>query len=279
MKTIFLCLSKSFDVNYVINPWMEGNFHKVSHTIAVRQWTELRNALVAAGANVVVLPQPPEDCPDAVFTANAGLVYRGAFIPSRFRHNERTAEEPFFINWFMDRGYKISPPCVNASREHLSFEGAGDALFSSDRKNLWMGFGFRTSLSFKPFLEDDLERAGCDSTVRPLQLIDPRFYHLDTCFCPLDTGELLWYPDAFDMHSRYVIELWYKDKAIAVHEADAIKFACNSISVGEKLITPIITPYLAHVLKTRGYDVYQVDMSQYLRSGGAAKCLTLEDVE
>jgi N-dimethylarginine dimethylaminohydrolase len=278
MKTIVMCPPDAFDVNYVINPWMEGNTHKVDHDKAVIQWMVLREALRAAGAKVWLTPIPPKDCPDAVFTANAGLAFKGTFVPSYFRYKERFAEEPFFINEAIGSWHlRLDGMDIPGTREQQSFEGAGDALYDRKRDILWMGFGFRTQLGFKPVLEAALENYLC--TVRPLQLVDPRWYHLDTCFCPLDNGQLLWYPEAFAPYSQYTIKTWYPD-AIAVSEEDALRFACNAVSVDDHLVLPRCSDELKQrVEREAGVTVMEVNMSQYLRSGGAAKCLTLELIE
>ena len=277
MKTILMTTPTNFGIQYEINPWMHGNIGLSNKNEVVKQWSNLRNALIGAGADVVVLPASPEYCPDAVFTANAGLIYKNLFISSRFRNEERAAEEPFFIKWFLQHGYTIPDYEIRATREQLSFEGAGDALFNKDRKILWMGVGFRSSLGFKALLDDELHNT--DIIVRPLELVNSKFYHLDTCFCPLDTGELIWYPPAFSDYSRMVIESWYEGRDIKVTDEDAALFACNSVSVGSTIISPIITPFLNQTLISRGYTVVQCDMSQFLKSGGACKCLTIEVVE
>ena len=278
MKTIVMCPPDWFDVSYVINPWMEGNSHKIDSDKASIQWYALREAIILAGAKVWITDTPPMDCPDAVFTANAGLAFKGTFVPSYFRYRERYAEEPFFINQAIsDWHLQLRGMDIPGTREQQSFEGAGDALYDRQQDILWMGFGFRTQLGFKPVLEAALERFSC--TIRPLQLVDPRWYHLDTCFCPLDNGQLLWYPAAFAPYSQYTIRTWYPD-AIAVSEADALKFACNAVSIGNHLILPHCSDELKNrVEREAGVTVTQVDMSQYLRSGGAAKCLTLELIE
>lgn len=277
-----MCPPDKFAVEYEINPWMKGNVETVNSFKAHQQWNECRNALVTSGADVIVMPSPPVGCPDAVFAANAGLIYKDMFIPSQFKHVERQDEEPFFIKYFEDKGFGVAPfsnyemhPIEPLPR--ISFEGAGDALFSSDRKRLFMGYGFRThgdaKFGLDWFFEDE------DVYVIPLRLVDPRWYHLDTAFCPLDTGEVLWYPGAFDDYSQSIVEAWYKDKMIAVSEEDALRFACNAVSIGNTIVMPHQSDELYFKLTDRGYRVVSVDMSQFLRSGGACKCLTLEVVE
>jgi N-dimethylarginine dimethylaminohydrolase len=275
MKTIFMCPPTRFDVNYVINPWMEGNYHKVDHRQAAEQWERLRYTLLKVGVKLLKLAEPPADCPDAVFTANAGLIFKGKFIPSYFKFLERANEEGYFIQEMAARNYQLAGMNISGSRAQQSFEGAGDALYDRQKDILWLGFGFRTELGFKPVLEEALEEF--DTVVRPLELVDPRFYHLDTCFCPLDDGNALWYPPAFSEHSQYTIRTWYPD-AIEASEEDAVRFACNAVSDELDIVLPLISTQLEERLTQAGYSVHQVDMSQYLRSGGACKCLTIEAI-
>lgn len=277
MKQILMTSPANFNVQYEINPWMNGNLGAVDVTKAAQQWSDLRSALIASGADVIVLPKSPEYCPDAVFTANAGITYYGKFLPARFKYDERAAEEPFFINWFQQHGFEVETRVPNQDRNRFSFEGAGDALFDAEREILWYGIGFRSSFEFKPFLDEYFDATNV--IVRPLELVNPNFYHLDTCFCPLDTGELLWYPGAFSEYSQMVIESWYDGKQIKVHEEDAHLFACNSVSVGKCVVMPKVTPFLRSKLESRGYDVFECDMSEFMKSGGASKCLTLEIVK
>lgn len=274
MKQILMTSPVSFTVNYNINPWMEGQAGQVDRMLAMQQWTNLRNRL-SDFADVIVLPKPPDNCPDAVFVANAGILHNGMFIPSRFKHPERSTEEPYFINWFGSHGFTVINAFDADSNTLPSFEGAGDALFSSNRNILWLGFGFRTSLAIKPILDSYFDDTNV--VVRPLRLVDPRWYHLDTCFCPLDTGQLLWYPPAFDEHAQYVIESWFApEQRIAVDEEDALNFACNAVSIGRDLVLPLISHNLIEQLTYAGLHVHTVPMSEFKKSGGACKCLTLE---
>ena len=81
-----MCPPTLYDVNYVINPWMEGNVHCSSRQNAERQWEHLRTALV--GLATVELVEPQAGSPDMVFTANAGLVRKGVVT----RSEEHTSE-------------------------------------------------------------------------------------------------------------------------------------------------------------------------------------------
>ena len=259
-----MCPPTFFGVEYIINPWMEGQVHATNLSLAHQQWIALHDLLAAQGA--VFSMTAVKGLPDLVFTANAGLVYGRCAIVSSFRCAERQPESSHFAASFEAHGFEV---------HHLSggvnFEGAGDALFSRSEPLLWMGHGMRSS------------REACepvqklvDVEVQPLRLRNPSFYHLDTCFCPLERGYLLYYPDAFDEAGLGTIEKRVPaEKRIAVDHDDAAKFACNAVNVGRTVIANSFSNDLALRLYDAGFTTITTPLSEFMRSGGAAKCLSL----
>lgn len=265
---ILMCPPDHYDVDYVINPWMEGNIHKSSRDRAVEQWQKLHQVLKDVA--VVDLVAPAKGWPDMVFTANAGLVLGTNVVLSRFFHKERQGEEPYFKTWFEENGFT-----VYELPKDLPFEGAGDALFDREGRWLWAGYGFRSELDSHPYIAKWL-----DTEVVSLRLIDERFYHLDTCFCPLTGGYLLYYPSAFDSYSNRVIEMRIpEEKRITVEEIDAVCFACNAVNVGSTIVMNQISDGLRNKLIKAGFNVTETPLSEFLKAGGAAKCLTLRVTE
>ena len=263
--TFLMCPPTLYDVDYVINPWMAGNVHASSRTRAAEQWQRLYEAVSKIARVELVEPEPGS--PDMVFTANAGLERNGIVAISSFFHPERQGEEPYFRRWFRQAGYTL----VDIPRA-TPFEGEGDALFSTDGSCLWAGYGLRTALSSHRALRDTW-----GIPVVPLQLIDPRFYHLDTCFAPLEGGYVMYFPDAFDHVSLHRIDAFYPpEKRIVVREADAVCFACNAINVGRTIILNKISSKLSGELEHLGFKVIQVELTEFLKAGGAAKCLVMK---
>jgi N-dimethylarginine dimethylaminohydrolase len=267
MKTahVFLmCPPEYFDVAYIINPWMQGNVRKIDNALAKKQWRALYD-LLTDHANVrLVQPQPSS--PDMVFTANAGLVKGRHFLASRFRYPERQQEEPYFADWFLDRGYDVS-----LMPREIPFEGAGDALADRGAERLWFAHGHRSVLAAREVIA-----ARVGGEIVPLKLVDRRFYHLDTCFCPLDGGYVLYFPQAFDPASRATIEERVPGALrIAVSEEDALSFACNAVAVGRTVVLNRATTALVDALARRGFAVVQTPLSEFMKAGGSAKCLTL----
>ncbi|MGC1306188.1 MAG: TIGR00300 family protein [Phormidesmis sp.] len=265
---ILMCPPHHYDVDYVINPWMEGNIHRSSRERAEEQWNRLYGVL--KNHTIVELVDPQQGWPDMVFAANAGLVLGDRVVLSRFLHPERQGEEPYFEKWFEENGFK-----VYKLPESLPFEGAGDALFDRESGCLWAGYGFRSELDSHPYLADWL-----DVEVLSLRLVDSRFYHLDTCFCPLTGGYLMYYPPAFDAYSNRLIEMRVPaDKRIVVNEVDAINFACNTVNVGQVVVMNQASDQLKKALGDRGFTVEETPLTEFLKAGGAAKCLTLKVTE
>jgi ornithine--oxo-acid transaminase len=262
---LLMCPPTLYEVNYVINPWMDGNLGNSSRLRAMQQWEQLHAVL--AGLATVHLIEPVADSPDMVFTANAGLARDGVVAISSFFHLERQDEELHFRRWFAEAGYEV----VDTPRG-TPFEGEGDALFSVDGTRLWVGYGTRTLETSHAALRElwNVEVVG-------LHLIDPRFYHLDTCFAPLEDGSVMYFPAAFDEASLAKIEAFYAvEKRVVVSEADAVCFACNAVNLGNVIVLNRISAELERELRGREFEAVQVELDEFLKAGGAAKCLVMK---
>lgn len=265
-----MCPPRFYGVTYVINPWMRENRGAVDCGGAWAQWRALFRLLWRELGVSMECVRPEPGLPDMVFTANAGLIAPGGVVvPSRFRHAERRGEEPHFARWFRENGWTLRP-----LPEEIAFEGAGDALFDGGEPNrLWAAHGFRTDARAHARLAEML---GVE--VVSLHLTDGRFYHLDTCFCPLPGGHLLWYPPAFDAESRAAVEERVcASRRLAVGDADALAFACNAVAVGNSVVlnAAACSEDLAIRLRAHGFTPRPTPLGEFLRAGGAAKCLTL----
>lgn len=258
MTRILVCHPTHFEVSYDINPWMSNQIGKASRGIALSQWYQLIEGLSRL-ASIRVL-EGIENLPDLVFTANAGLVHAGRVLLSKFATPQRQPEEAIFKAWFEQNGYEVTQPPV-------PYEGEGDHLVDN-RGDHWVGTGFRTSREAFSYVKDFVG----DASVNLVELVDPRWYHLDTCFCCLPFGHLLWYPPAFSKDSQQLIRKRFP-VTIDITEADAKAFACNAVCIGDHVFIP--QSEVAGTLAKYGYRVHQYDLSEFRKAGGAAKCLIL----
>ena len=269
-----MCRPTHYRIAYEINPWMSLK-RPANHQRALIQWQRLYEILTRELGVRVNLLGPKAGVPDLVFTANAGLAAgphipgrsmprgRPIFIRSNFRHPERQREEPLIERYVAAAGFRI----VKLPARY-DFEGEGDALWMG--QTLVFGFRFRSDAPVHEHLARWLHRR-----VLPVELADRRFYHLDTCFCPLDADSALWFPKAFDRYGRKVIESLVAEP-IAVSEADATRFVCNAIPIGRSLVVQSgFSTALRRRLTRRGFRLYPVDLSEFLKAGGSAKCLVL----
>ncbi len=260
-----MCRPEYYSVEYVINPWMEGNVHRASPRRAAAQWERLYAFLEERADIELIEPQP--GLPDMVFTANAALVAGSRVLPARFYHGQRRKEEEHFKHWFRSRSFEIT-----SFPEDVPFEGAGDAFLDAGRKCLWAAYGERTDLAAHPLLA-----AALDIEVVSLRLTDSRFYHLDTCFCLPGDGLLLYFPEAFDRDSRKRIEERVpEDYRITVSEEDALAFACNAVVLGRELVLNRASESLRLRLEECGFSIVEIELTEFIKAGGAAKCLVLD---
>jgi N-dimethylarginine dimethylaminohydrolase len=260
MRRLLLCPPDYYGIEYEINPWMRQT-HNAEPDLARAQWKSLHDTLRSLGCQIDLLaPQP--GLPDLVFTANAGLVVGQRFILSNFRHKERRGEEIHFERWFAEHGFEVVklPP-------KLMFEGEGDALFGGDV--LFCGYKFRSDIRSHHRLAEWLACLAVS-----VELVDERFYHLDTCFCPLPDRSAIWFPGAFDDYGQRVI----RDHCaglIEVAPEEALQFACNAVVLGNDVVLPKGCPKLGSALAEKGFRPHALPMGEFIKAGGACKCLTL----
>jgi N-dimethylarginine dimethylaminohydrolase len=263
-----------FEVSYVINPWMKpGAWHEdpAGHLRQAKACSAaLHQALEAAGAEVVMMPGAP-GLPDMVFPANAAVVLDRRAIVARFACDERRGEEALFLKEFRALHASGLLDAVVQYPEGIFQEGAGDCIWDDSRQHFWAGWGQRSAKSSLTVTEDFF-----NVPVVPLELVSPRFYHLDTCFLVLSGGEILYYPPAFSDEGRATIEgVAGKENVLEAGDEDAAAFSVNAVNFGREIVMARPPQKLIARLEERGYRVHSVDLDPFILSGGGAYCMTL----
>lgn len=258
-RRFLVCPPTHFGVLYEINPWMRRDV-PVDPDRARAQWDALVALLRDAGATVDQL-EPVEGLPDLVFTANAGIVNGDQFVPARFATPERSGEEPVDAAWFACHGWRVDEL---ASSPH---EGAGDALpFGGE---LVGGHGWRTSEPAQRALG-----ALTGATVHLVELTDERLYHLDMTFCPLDERRALVTPAAYDAEGWIAVRSLVPEPfELTIDEALAL--TANSVVVGHNVVMSACPPRVGRQLEAWGFEVAVAEVSEFVKAGGGARCLTL----
>ncbi|MFF1561659.1 dimethylargininase [Streptomyces sp. NPDC058279] len=255
-----MCKPTHFEVVYAINPWMDPA-KPVDTELAVLQWERLRELYLELG-HTVDLIDPVPGLPDMVYAANGATVVDGRVLGASFRNEERRPEGPAYLEWFRANGFTEShdPEYVN--------EGEGDFLVTG--RFVLAGYGFRSDARSHREAQSVFGRP-----VISLELIDPRYYHLDTALAVLDGEEIMYNPEAFSRSSLEVLRTLFPD-ALEVSAEDAAVFGLNAVSDGLNVVLPEAASGLAEQLRARGFHPIGMDLSELLKGGGSVKCCTLE---
>ena len=260
MRRYLMCRPTYFAVDYAINPWMDPTA-PVDVDRAIAQWTTLADTYRSLG-HTVDLIDPIPGLPDMVFAANGATVIGGTVLGARFRFAERAAEAWAYLDWFRANGW----PDVRVPAQYN--EGEGDILFAG--RTLLAVYGFRSDQGAAEELT-----AVFGLPVLSLRLVDPRFYHLDTALCVLDSATAMYYPAAFDDAGRAALGSLFGE-LIEAKDEDAEVLGLNAVSDGYHVVLAAQATGLARELSARGFMPVPVDMSELLKAGGSAKCCTLE---
>lgn len=257
-----MCPPDYFAVSYEINPWMRRDI-PIDLDLAHEQWCNLTMNIIKAGATIETI-KPVSALPDMVFVANAGLINKRHFIASRFRHPERQPEARYGSDWFRSQGYEVVDLPVEA---HVCFEGCGDAL--PFRDHLLAGYGMRSDCSAHPYLAQLL-----GTEVLSIKLIDPRVYHLDLSFCPLDERRAIIAPDFWDRRSCKLVEALVREPLV-LDADEALTFCANALVIGRTIIMHACPTRVERILNEWGFDICISPVSEFLKAGGSVRCLTL----
>jgi len=250
-----------YGIRYEINRWMHLD-HPADPGRATAQWRSLRAAVAdLPGVEVVeIAPQP--DLPDLVFTANGGLHVDQRVVVGTFRHRQRQGETAYFAAWFAAHGFTVvTPP------DGLVLEGAGDVVRTATG---WIaGYPQRSNAAAHRWLAQLL-----GDEVLSVELIDPRYYHLDTCLVVLGETSAACVAEAFDAYGLAVLRERFAD-LIEVAGAEGERFACNLVAWAGHAILPAGCPRLRAALAERGWTTTAVEAGEFLKAGGACRCLCL----
>jgi ornithine aminotransferase len=271
---IVMCPPSRFEVTYTINPWMVPDRWSAERArlaeIANNDWIVLRRTLETCGAAIETIPPEP-GLPDLVFTANAAVVLDGVALVARFRHPERQGEEVPYTRAFERLRDQGKLRAVHTMPDDVVLEGAGDCVWDAARNLFWVGYGPRSD---KEAADVVARTFGVEAL--PLELVDPRFYHMDTALLPLPRGEVAYVPSAF---SKKGIELLTArigaENLIPVPDADAVELAANAVVLGDDVVLGACSDEWAATLASRFYRVHRTGLAPFRLSGGSAWCLTL----
>ena len=253
------------------SPFAAGLAGRIDRRLALKQWQDLRDVLVACGMKVEIIPAVA-GLSDMVFCSNqafAGLNPRNerVCLLGSMRNPSRRREVAACEAWFRESGYRVS----SLKDKNAVFEGAGDAVWHPGKRLIWGGFGFHSDAA----AYDEVARF-FSAPVVVLKLVNEKFPHLDSCFCPLTSESVLIYPSAFDSRSLELIFRLFP-VIITASEPEAMRqMACNAVVIGGKtVILQRGAGSVARHLIALGLEVVEVDVSEFIKGGGGARSLKM----
>ncbi len=268
---VLLARPSHFDVEYVINPYMEGNIGNVDRALAMQQWERLSEIYASLGYEVHVI-DGVEGLPDLVFIANQSFPAQmpdgsWAVVMSRMRSAHRRGEVPIVEAWYHGRNART----LRLSDPQAEFEGCGDCRWHPGRRLIYGGHGFRTLRSSLAELAELLE-----TPVVPLHLTDPAFYHLDTCLSPLTDTAALVVEEAFEPEGLQMLRAAFPQLIpVPLHEARGGFAANGNCPDGKHFIVHPGNTETTAAVRALGLEVIEVDTSEFLKSGGSVFCMTM----
>jgi len=259
MRKILLCRPSYFRVDYKINPWMK--IGSVDQQIALAQWENLVKEYKKLCLSIEIIEQN-QKFPDMVFATDQGVLIKDKeILLSRFRYIERRGESEYYKKWYLDHGYKIK-----ILPDNIFFEGGGE--LQHWRNNLLIGFGFRTDQNAINSVEKIFNKRSIK-----LELVDKRFYHLDTCLMVLNDDVIFYYPQAFSSNSIHQLKSIVPN-LIKIEYGEVINFAANSFVCGATVFMQEGNPKISSQMVKLGYEVVTVNVGEFIKAGGGAHCLT-----
>jgi ornithine aminotransferase len=271
---IVMCPPSRFEVAYCINPWMAPDRWSAERmaltSAASNDWAVLRATLEECGAAIDIVP-PEVGLPDLVFTANAAVVLDGVALVARFRHDERKGEELPYRRAFEKLRDQGKLRAVRLMPDDVVLEGAGDCVWDATRNLFWVGYGPRSDREAA-----DVVARTFEVEALALELVDPRFYHMDTALLPLPRGEVVYVPSAFSDEGMALLRARVgEQRLIPIPDADAIQLGANAVVLGDNVVLGDCSPEWEATLAARGYGIRRTGLAPFRLSGGSAWCLTL----
>ncbi len=277
---VLMCSPDYFDIIDVKNIHMEGMASSLNKSKAIQQWNGLKaiyQKLVEDGLlQEIKIIDGVEGCEDMVFCANQSFPYLSPYNDklvwmSKMRHPSRQNEVPFFEQFYQNLDY---------TPKHFKntdlFEGMGDTIPHPGKQLLYGGYGHRSKTNAYEELSKEL-----NVPIIALELINENFYHLDTCFVPLSETQVMLCKEAFTEAGFALLQQCF-DEIFEIPMEEAIQTFClnahvvnNNNTKQKAAIIQIGSTAAKAALQKCGYQIYEVETSEFMKSGGSVFCMKM----
>lgn len=263
------------------NPYIDIH-HDVHKSKVLHQHTQVERSFQNTIAYTIPTPSNTMGLPDIVFTANAGLCLPRLPTPTillpYMKYPQRKEELPYLKQIYKELGLHMIP-----------FPGGPDAPFEGQAELKWFhggtkavcGYGHRsTKKSFeiakKLFEELYTKHHLAPPELLVLPLASDQYYHLDVAMLEFSDTDCIVHKRAFSNKSIGKLKAFLGAEHVQVIDTED-SFCLNAVVDGAYLITHQLEPSLKKELEKRtGKAIRMTDTSEFERSGGSVRCMTLD---
>lgn len=260
LKSVILCSPEYMEIRDVINTTQRHYIRdNINSSQATKQHAELLQVLKNQHVDFMLLPTKRK-YPEQVFTRDIGFTIGSSLFTARMKKSIRQGEEQILINQLQQKCIPFVPI------SECCIEG-GDVII--DGNKIWIGDSDRTSLQAINKLQTLLPQYQFFSIP-----FDARYLHLDCVFNVISTKDALIFPPAFTPSVLDILLQHYN--CIEVNEEEQFTLGTNVLSLGNKKIISLPQNKKVNILlRQRGFEIIDVDISEIIKSGGSFRCITL----
>lgn len=267
-KTSFLmCRPDFYDTHFLFNPWMDFR-EKVNKKKAISQWQKLKEAIEKEGGEIELI-NPDWQETAQVFVRDNAFVFDTNKVLILRSYGPRGKREPKILaKWFKKKKYQ-----VYFLPKKFYLEG-GNILWLN-RNTILAGWKPGDQIkSYNWFVEFLKKERKENIKLILLKLIDKKYLHLDTILSPLAGKGFLVYKRGLNVGKNWKNSaLWQGKDIIELNEKET--FGANLITLKETIITSTLLEKTIKKIEKLGFEVKNLDLSEFHKAGGGVHCLTL----
>lgn len=255
-----------------INPMMRK--HQQNDTFPTTEdiCEEIRTFEAVLLQNHVEVHRPRNlNATEQIFARDIGFVIEDYFFIAGMKHPVRKQE----IEGIHHILQAIPNNQIIDIPDHILVEGGDVVLWN---EYIFLGLGARTNRDGLDFLKNFFPK----KTVIGFELVvdqnnaNRHILHLDCTFQPIGTDEAIIYYDGFKTAPEVLLDLFPKEKRIAVSQQEKNRMFPNIFSISpQKIVIEQKFERLSHELHQRGYTVFKVKYSETSKLSGLLRCSTL----
>ena len=271
LKAVVLGIGKDMGEPRTIDPMSVKHLKNNTYPVEddVRQEMSAFEKVLQENGVEVFRPRNLEGV-EQIFARDIGFVIGDHFFVANMKEPVRQKEIEG-INGVLEQ---IDPRKIVRVPEGATVEG-GDVILWNDY--VFIGESGRTNAEGVAFLQKMLPDKEVVS-LRLRQSKDPveHILHLDCAFQPIGEEDAIFYPDGFIDPPEPIMDIFSDRQLIRVNKEQKVRMCPNIFSISpEKLVVEEGFKDLKPLLKSRGYQLFEIPYSETSKLSGLLRCSTL----